>query len=80
MCHQSPKQYIEIWHERSFSLQVGEPRPRAGAMMGMLAPARARMDEDGRVVCLRFFSIVFVILLVNFCVMGIKSILYICCE
>jgi len=21
VCHQSPKQYIEIWHERSFSLQ-----------------------------------------------------------
>jgi hypothetical protein len=28
VCHQSPKYYIEIWHERSFSLQRGESSPQ----------------------------------------------------
>ena len=52
MCHQSPKHYIEIWHERPFSLQLEEMKTRP-VLLGAckLCPTlRSELDEKNALI------------------------------
>ena len=47
MCHQSPKHYIEIWHERPFSLHVRSSCGRSALEAGAAAAGAGHAEAVG---------------------------------